>query len=208
MRDLLHKEDTMSENQPLQYRIQEEITELAASVNQIVTKFRELQNPLKESSEKVPIATEQLDKISEQTEAATHQMLDRVEKIVQQVEDSKKGLDEIKVCTKDGRTGDISALADDLIEKASVTCNDAYIIMDALQFQDITSQQMNHAASLLEDIELRLQSIMGALKGQPDDKTDDENRQERKNRVYDPRADLFDKKTDQSAIDDMFARKG
>jgi methyl-accepting chemotaxis protein len=68
----------MSENQPLQYRIQEEITELAASVNQIVTKFRELQNPLKESSEKVPIATEQLDKISEQTEAATHQMLDRV----------------------------------------------------------------------------------------------------------------------------------
>ena len=198
----------MSENQPLQYRIQEEISELAASVNEIVTKFKDLQNPLKESSEKVPKATKQLDKISEQTEAATHQMLDRVEKIVQQVEDSKKGLDEIKVCTKDGRTGDISALADDLIEKADITCNDAYTIIDALQFQDITSQQMNHAASLLEDIEIRLQSIMGALKGQPDDKPDDENRQEKKTRVYDPHADLFDKKTDQLAIDDMFARKG
>lgn len=198
----------MSENQPLHYRIQEEISELAASVNEIVTKFRELQNPLRESSEKVPKATEQLDKISEQTEAATHQMLDRVEKIVQHVEDSKKGLEEIKDCASDGRNGDISALADALIEKANVTCNDAYVIMDALQFQDITSQQMNHAASLLEDIELRLQSIMGALKGRSGDKTDDENRQDRKIRVYDPRADLFDKKTDQSAIDDMFAHKG
>ncbi len=198
----------MTENQSLQYRIQEEIAELAASVSQIVTKFKELQNPLKESSEKVPIATEQLDKISEQTEAATHQMLDRVEKIVQQVEDSKKDLDEIKVCTKDGRTGDISALADDLIEKADITCNDAYTIIDALQFQDITSQQMNHAASLLEDIEIRLQSIMGALKDQPSDETHDEKRRDRKTRIYDPHADLFDKKTDQSAIDDMFARKG
>ncbi len=198
----------MSENQPLQYRIQEEIAELAASVNQIVTKFKELQNPLEESREKVPKATEQLDKISEQTEAATHQMLDRVEKIVQQVEDSKKGLDEIKDCASDGRTGDISALADDLIEKANVTCNDAYTIMDALQFQDITAQQMNHAASLLEDIEFRLQNIMGALKDQPDDKADDENGRDRKARVYDPHADLFDKKTDQSAIDDLFARKG
>ncbi len=198
----------MSENQPLQFKIQEEITELAASVNEIVSRFRELQNPLRESSEKVPIATEQLDKISEQTEAATHQMLDRVEKIVQQVEDSKKGLDEIKVYTKDGRTGDISALADVLIEKASVTCNDAYIIMDALQFQDITSQQMNHAASLLEDIEFRLQSIMGALKGQPDDEADGDNQQNKRDRVYDPHADLFDKRTDQSAIDDIFARKG
>ena len=198
----------MSENQPVQYKVQEEIAELASSINEIVTKFRELQSPLRESSEKVPIATEQLDKISEQTEAATHQMLDRVEKIVQRVEESKKGLDEIKVCTKDGRTGDISALADALIEKADVTCNDAYTIIDALQFQDITSQQINHAASLLEDIEIRLQSIMGALKGQPDDETDGEHQQERRTRVYDPRADLFDKKTDQSAIDDLFARKG
>ncbi len=198
----------MSENQPLQYRIQEEIAELVASVNQIVTKFKELQKPLKESSEKVPKATEQLDKINEQTEAATHQMLDRVEKIVQQIEDSKKGLEEIKVCTKDGRTGDISALADDLIERADVTCNDAYTIMDALQFQDITAQQMNHAASLLEDIEVKLQNLMELLKGQPDDETDGGHQQERKARVYDPHADLFDKKTDQSAIDDMFARKG
>lgn len=205
--DLLRKEDTMPENQPLQYKIQKEISELAASVSEIVTKFKELQNPLKESSEKVPKATKQLDKISEQTEAATHQMLDRVEKIVQQVEYSKKGLEEIKVCTKDGRAGDVSALADVLIEKANVTCNDAYYIMDALQFQDITTQQMNHAASLLEDIELKLQKIMVAMKDQPSDETDDENQRDRKTRVYDPHADLFDKKTDQSAIDDMFARK-
>ncbi|MDH3892605.1 MAG: protein phosphatase CheZ [candidate division Zixibacteria bacterium] len=195
----------MSNNQPLPMKIQQEIEELASSINEIVVKFKELHHPLLESSEKVPKATEQLDKISEQTEAATHQMLDRVEKIVQHVEDSKSSLTEIKRCVTEDRVGEIEGLADALIDKANVTCNDAYTIMDALQFQDITAQQMNHAAALLEDIEAKLQNIMGALKGNQDSQSETDS--DKKSRVYDPHADLFEKKTDQSAIDDMFARK-
>lgn len=197
----------MPNNQPLQAKIQLEIEELASSINEIVTKFKELHNPLRESSEKVPKATEQLDKISEQTEAATHQMLDRVEKIVQHVEDSKAGLNQIKTCISEDRVGDVDGMVDDLLEKANVTCNDAYTIMDALQFQDITAQQMNHAAALLEDIEIKLNGIMGALKGEEPATGKDHSVTCRKSRSYDPHADLFEKKTDQSAIDDMFAKK-
>lgn len=197
----------MPKNQPLPAKIQLEIEELASSINHIVTKFKELHNPLLESSKKVPRATEQLDKISEQTEAATHQMLDRVEKIVQHVEDSKTGLNLIKTYIREDRVGDIDSMVDDLIEKANVTCNDAYTIMDALQFQDITAQQMNHAAALLEDIEVKLQGIMGALRGDASVAGKDESVTVKKDRSYDPHADLFEKKTDQSAIDDMFARK-
>jgi len=198
----------MSDYIPLHSTIRQEVAELAASINQIVKKFKELHKPLRESSEKVPKATEQLDKISEQTEAATHQMLDRVEKIVDQVETSKQGLEKIKTCVYEKRTGDIVTLVDDLIEKANTTYSDAYTIMDALQFQDITSQQMNHAASLLEEIETKLQNIMGALNGRHGDESAAENNEGKKTRVYDPHADLFDKMTDQSAIDDLFARKG
>lgn len=194
----------MPNNQPLQGKIQLEIEELASSINEIVAKFKELHNPLRESSEKVPRATEQLDKISEQTEAAAHQMLDRVEKIVGHVEDFKTGLNQIKTCIKEDRVGDVDGMVDDLLEKANVTCNDAYTIMDALQFQDITAQQMNHAAALLEDIEIKLNGIMGALKGET---SVTESAAVKKDRAYDPHADLFEKKTDQSAIDDMFAKK-
>lgn len=196
----------MPNNDSLQQKIQNEIGELAASINEMVKKFMELHSPLRESREKVPQATEQLDKISEQTEAATHQMLDRVETIVQSVEDSKKGLDDIKTCVRDQRPDDIIELADALIEKAEVTCNDAYTIMDTLQFQDITAQQMNHAAALLEEIELKLRQIMGALKGHRDEPTEPD-KSDRKERTFNPHADLFEKKTDQHDIDDMFARK-
>lgn len=190
----------------LQAKIQKEIEELAGSITEVVSKFRELHNPLLESSEKVPKATEQLDKISEQTEAATHQMLDRVEKIVGHVEDFKTGLNQIKTCIIEDRVGDINDVVDGLVEKANVTCNDAYTIMDALQFQDITAQQMNHAASLLEDIEAKLHNIMSVLKGSQPNATDD-SANGRKDRVFDPHADLFEKKTDQSAIDELFAKK-
>ncbi len=194
----------MPTNDKLQVKIQREIEELAGSINEIVTKFRELHNPLRESSEKVPKATKQLDKISEQTEAATQQMLDRVERIVEHVEDSKTALKQIKTCISEDRVSDIDSVVDKLIEKANVTCNDAYTIMDALQFQDITAQQMNHAASLLEDIEVKLNGIMGVLKG---DTSVAESKAAKKDRAYDPHADLFEKKTDQSAIDDIFAEK-
>lgn len=197
----------MSTNQGLPGKIQQEIEDLAGSISEIVAKFKELHSPLRESSEKVPQATEQLDKISEQTEAATHQMLDRVEKIVQHVEDSKAALNQIKTCISEDRVGDVDGMVDDLIEKANVTCNDAYTIMDALQFQDITAQQMNHAAALLEDIEVKLNSIMGALKGGASVTGKGVSPTGKKDRSYDPHADLFEKRTDQSAIDDMFAKK-
>ena len=197
----------MPTNQGLQDKIQREIEGLAGSISEIVSKFRELHHPLQESSDKVPKATEQLDKISEQTEAATHRMLNGVEKIVEQLEDAKTGLNQIKTCVSEDRVSEIDGLVDNLLEKSSVTCNDAYAIMDALQFQDITTQQVNHAASMLEDIETKLRGVMGTLRGDESKSPEPEPEREIKKRAFDPHADLFEKKTDQSAIDDMFAKK-
>jgi chemotaxis regulatin CheY-phosphate phosphatase CheZ len=198
----------MSDRIPRRNTIQQEVAELAAAISDIVRQFKDLQNPLRESSEKVPLATEQLDKISEQTEAVTHQMLDRVEKIVAQLESSKQDLEDIKTCIDENRPDDVTPLADGLIEKADVTCNEVYLIMDALQFQDIAAQQMNHAGTLLEDIEAKLQNIIGAIANRHDSQPVVSSADKKSGRVYDPHADLFDKKTDQATIDDLFAGKG
>ncbi|MCK4301908.1 MAG: protein phosphatase CheZ [candidate division Zixibacteria bacterium] len=191
----------------LHKKIQEEVSLLADSINDIVKKFRELNNPIDESKEQVPIATEQLDKISEQTEAATQRMLDKVEKIVEREEEGIAGLKRIKDYAAKNHWDEIAPLVDSLIEKADTTCADALSIMDALQFQDITAQQMNHAAALMEDIETKLKRISGVLQGDMSQIVSQEEEEAKKDRAYDPHADLFDKKTDQSAIDDMFAGK-
>jgi chemotaxis regulatin CheY-phosphate phosphatase CheZ len=190
----------MPGSEALKNKIEKEITELTSAINGMIDAFRRMRSPLVETHEKVPKATDQLDKINEQTEAAANQMLDRIEKITEREEDVIEGLEQLKQTATNSDRKDMATTLSDIIVKANDNLDDAYLIMDALQFQDITSQQMNHAASLLEDIEGRLQVILSALNGEEAaiEKT------ARRTRVYDPHADLFDKKTDQTAVDSIF----
>ena len=196
----------MSGTGDLQTRIQKEILELASSINDIVQKFKELKKPLAESHEKVPKATVQLDKINEQTQAAAHQMLDKVEQISQREEELIQGLVNIKDLTAKNQLADVGSLVDTLIEKANATVNDVFTIMDALQFQDITSQQMNHAAFLLEEVEGKLTQIVGVLHGEQEVSEPPISKKDKKTRVFDPHADMSDKKTDQSEVDSLISR--
>jgi chemotaxis regulatin CheY-phosphate phosphatase CheZ len=195
----------MSGSTTLKAKLQDEILSLADAIREIVDKYKELRNPILESHEKVPQATQQLDKISEQTEAATHQMLDLTEKITGYSEEIVDGLNSIKQKAQGGDTAAIEGLADELIEKATTTGNDAFTIMDALQFQDITSQQMNHAASLMEEIEVKLHEIIHCVQGDSETIPEPSPDPQRK-RVFDPHADLFEKKTDQTEVDDLFKK--
>jgi chemotaxis regulatin CheY-phosphate phosphatase CheZ len=195
----------MSGANTLKSKLQEEILSLADAIREIVDKYKELRNPLVESHEKVPQATQQLDKISEQTEAATHQMLDLTEKISQYSEEIVTGLTTIKEKAASGDVDGVNELADGLMEKATTTGNDAFTIMDALQFQDITSQQMNHAASLMEEIETKLHQIIHYVQGsQAEEEPATVETQSERKRVFDPHAEFSDKKTDQAEVDNLF----
>ena len=196
----------MAVNDNLYAKMQNEIAALANSINDIVGKFRALHNPLAESHERVPRATEQLDKISQQTEEATNQMLDRVEGITQREEEVLDGLAKLKERISVNDLDGVDTFIDELIEKANTTHNDAFLIMDALQFQDITAQQMNHAAQLLEDVGERLHSIISVIQG--DKAGDDEGKpQQGRQRVFDPHADISDKRTIQADIDSLFEKR-
>lgn len=195
----------MAGKQTLQDRLQLELRDLAQSIFGLVEKFKSLQNPLTESQQKVPKATKQLDKISEQTEAAAHQMLDRIDNITERETAIVTELTELRDALAPTADESVQKRFDELISKANANCDDAFMIMDALQFQDITSQQMNHAASLLEDIETKLSQIVGVMGGTVDELGKPLG--QKKSRAYDPHADLFEKKTDQATIDDLFAKK-
>ena len=190
----------MSSNENLQARIQSEVVALSRALAGLIENFQKLRSPLVESREKVPQATNQLDKISQQTEAATHRMLDTVEKITQREQEIIDGLGKVlnvETAISNGAKCDLKSLVD----KANLNLNDAYTIMDALQFQDITSQQMDHAASLLEEIEGKLPNILAIVGYGPTGMT---GKIPTKVRAYDPHADMTEKKTDQQAIDSLF----
>jgi chemotaxis regulatin CheY-phosphate phosphatase CheZ len=192
----------------MQVCIQREIAELTESISGMMSNFRKLQRPLVESREKVPQATTQLDKISQQTEAVTARMLDVVEQMTQREEEVIHGIEQIRASVGNGATDEIEQLAEGLIVKATDNLNAAYQIMESLQFQDITAQQMDHAASLLEEVENKLHGILTTL-GSPETLAQGtETKVPRKIRAYDPHADFVDRKTDQKDIDSLFAKNG
>lgn len=183
-----------------------EISQLASSVAGMLEDFRRLKRPLEESHKKVPQASNQLDKISQQTEAAAQQILDMIEHITQREEEVIKGIDELKQAGLKGDKEAVVKIAVILTEKAETNLNETYVILDSLQFQDITSQQMDHAASLLEDVEAKLENILNDI-GDRSDQNRKASGVVRKVRAYDPHADMVDSKTKQADIDSLFENK-
>lgn len=184
-----------------------EIELLADSISQIVRNFRQLNNPLSESQEKVPLAAQQLDKVTEQTEAATHRMLDIVESITDREEGIIAGLQVLSELAAGEQSDKIKTKADELAAQAKANLNDSYRIMDALQFQDITAQQINHATCLLEQIQTKLGDIGDVLTGrEPQQQEPSEQPGADRRLAYDPNADLFIKRTEQAEVDDLISR--
>jgi chemotaxis regulatin CheY-phosphate phosphatase CheZ len=183
----------------------DELRELASTLSDIVRGIRVAQEPIIESQLKVPQATEQLEKITRQTEDATHRVLDMVEHITSresEIESLLKDLRRSLPATYFRNNSKAKALIERIRECASLNQSAAYDIMDALQFQDITSQQIDHAITLLEQVQGRLQVVLSELAGEVKTSAPEEKRRER---AYDPNAH-FTSENDQekqSSVDQL-----
>jgi len=194
----------MSTSEPMANKVEVEISGLADFVNSVVEKFKTLQKPLSESREKVPKATRHIDKISEQTEAAAQRMLDKIEQMTMREERVKSRAAEARKALEAGNSEDATAIMSEIASMSDQSCSDLYDLLDALQFQDITSQQMDYAATMLEDIEEKLHEIIEVMHGDVSSGDSAPVKSDRQ-RVFDPHADFVEKKTEQDEIDSLFA---
>jgi chemotaxis regulatin CheY-phosphate phosphatase CheZ len=182
--------------------IHAELKHLADSINQIIKGIKVAQEPIAESRSKVPQATEQLERITQQTEVAAHRVMDMVEAITGregEIEAQIKELRKVLPSTYFRNNSRVKRIIEKIKADAGANQNDAYTIMDALQFQDITSQQIDHAISLLEQVENRLKDVLVGL--QLD--TGPETETVRKQRAYDPNAHFSSDPNQQSEVDEL-----
>lgn len=147
----------------LKNAIRDEMGQLVGSVERLVERFAELTSPICESSSRVPEATRQLEKVTQQTEQATHQVLDAVEKILEREEKLLEGLKGLL-----DQVGDNAAVVESIRTFGGwvqENLDSAFDIMNTLQFQDITAQQLQHASHVLDEIQGRLQKLMSTIDG-------------------------------------------
>jgi chemotaxis regulatin CheY-phosphate phosphatase CheZ len=145
-----------------------ELNNLTRSIEALMRSMREMETPIEESRNQLPKASQQLDKISTQTEAAAHHMLQKVEQIIKHQDEIGRWSDDfIRVFekSKSKKKDDYIKTAERIGSAAVTSKNDAFLIMDTLQFQDITSQQVEHVSELLKDVEHRLHHLQEIISG-------------------------------------------
>lgn len=195
----------MENTKELVTRIQDEIKELTSSINDVVGTFKKMQEPLAESQAKVPEATQQLEKITQQTESATQQVIDRVESISTISEDIVNEITILRKALPSTYFKNRSKIRDTIShieEKAQQNLDDAFLILNALQFQDITSQQVHHASVLMEEVEQKLHNLLSVFEGK---EGVEKIKSIVSNKAYDPQADYGDKSDTQEDVDSLIA---
>lgn len=186
-------------------KIRRELNELNSSISKMMELFRQIKQPIQESSEKVPNTTMQLEKVTQQTEKATHKVLDIIESITGRETEIMKLSHQINSIIE-ARALDfpeVRSILDKIQEKADENLQDTMVIMEALQFQDITSQQIDHAVSQLEDVEAKLKTLLvttGMVK------QSDVSQNGKKARAFDPNASYdSNHQSQQQEIDNLIS---
>ena len=115
------------------------LSDLFRFIKEVIPLMMAIKSSIKDSASKLPTASQNISTVSETTELATHQMLDKLDIIMDRMYSLSDNL------------GD----SDQDKEKKAIVSevqNEVNDIISALQFQDITSQQLEHANRILEAI--------------------------------------------------------
>ena len=167
--------------------LKRELTDLTRAIDEVVCHFKKTQYPFEDSNEKVPEATHQLENITRQTEEATHRVLDMVEEITGGISDVVQDLKVLRKALPATYFKNRSKVRDTferIVEKVEKSQDNAFAIMDALQFQDITAQQMGHTAHLLDEVEAKLRLIKSMFS----DQNQNEQNSDSQHQSFDPNA--------------------
>lgn len=137
--DVLEKIETMHQSLRLSDEIFPLISDLFSFVKEIIPLMLEVNSFMKDSSSKIPTASENINSVSTATEMATHDVMDRLDAISEQLDtlhDRVKG---------EGASEESLKMIDDISAEAGE-------IIFAFQFQDITTQKLEHVNRILEAI--------------------------------------------------------
>lgn len=161
----------------------------------VLARLRESRSAIESTAlEKLASTNEKIREVTSATEDAAINILDACDRAAQMVDE----LDTIDATPEPdrARSGEVrSTLRDEL-----------FLMMGALQFQDITSQQLAHASAVLVEMETRLIDIAQLFDGKSDVLQPHPKPQESAPdlRTYDPNATVRDSESRQALADEIF----
>lgn len=156
-------------NRLVSIKAKDEIGQLAYYINQTIQNLQQLDPTVKGSSRQIPKASSELYEVVRTTEAATLKVLDETEKILEEQELAAKEIDCLRHLTGNHSTGggsmkEFFAALDHMAALNRSTLDRAMAIINAMEFQDLTTQRIKFTLGLMEEVSRRLVSLLFLFK--------------------------------------------
>ncbi|MCB1049721.1 MAG: protein phosphatase CheZ [Acidobacteria bacterium] len=148
------------------------IGELAQYINQTLKNLRHLDENLEVGVKETPRALSEVQVIIDQTEKATIRVLDNSESILSTSHALREELEQLRGESSETQR---TKLIQGMENRVANLEQNAYELINSMEFQDITQQKIKSITHCLENIERRLVDILIIFKiqGKPDQNSDE-----------------------------------
>ena len=131
---------------------------LGEYIEKIRRNLQHLDDPLRDTSTTIPLATNQLSNITESTERATHNILGLTEKIMSNQEILSSQIERLEMLNGeiDCNGGEMNDIIYAMKMANMANQNDLTEILTSLSFQDLTGQKIQEIISLMREIQEKM----------------------------------------------------
>ncbi len=142
-----------------------QIANLVLFIEEVIPLLNTIHEDLHQSSQMIPIASEKLDKVTSATELATIEVMNIVDRVIGRLNTMTLNLDEVDTVIVQEKP-----VLNSITEKTTIirkeidgSQEDLFSIMNALQFQDITTQQIYSIGQVIETVQKKLGQLLSGF---------------------------------------------
>lgn len=145
-------------------RYMPQIAKLVFFIEEIVPLLNMIHDNLHQSSSLIPSAAEKLDKVTSATELAATEVMDIVDNVISRLNTMTTHVDEIDEKAENGiDAATLKEKVQAIRAEIDGSQDDLFSIMNALQFQDITTQQINSIGSTIDAVNVKLAELLSGF---------------------------------------------
>ncbi len=184
-------------------RYMPQIARLVVFIEEVIPLFNTIQDNLNQSSSLIPKASENLGKVTSATEMAATEVMDIVDNVIERLNKMSENIDSIDENLPAEAADTVKEKTALIREEIDGSQDDLFSIMNALQFQDITTQQINGINETIENVHIKITELLNGFHEDGIPIADV------KKAAFDPNAEFdFNRSAESQKIADDFIKKG
>jgi len=142
-----------------------QIAKLVVFIEEVIPLLNSIHEDLHQFSQIIPTASEKLDKVTSATELATTEVMDIVDRVIGRLNTMTANLDEVEegIAQENPVLSTITEKTTIIRKEIDGSQEDLFSIMNALQFQDITTQQIYSIGQVIETVQKKLGQLLSGF---------------------------------------------